>query len=83
MKKFKYLGLAILLILISCNKSNKLVDITSKIEKDAGFVDLVLSITEKKETDSAFVYTAKGLYNTEEVGIQISPSWREHEHYER
>ena len=72
MKKIKYLGLATLLAFISCNKSNELVDITSKIEKDTGFIDLVLSISEKKETDSTFVYSAIGLYNSVEVGIEIS-----------
>ena len=54
------------------NKGNNLIDITSKIDKSSGFIDLTLNIIDTKETDSSFVYLAKGLYNADTVGIQIS-----------
>jgi hypothetical protein len=68
-------GLLILSGLYSCteqSKVNYLIDITSKIDKSSGFIDLSLSIIDKKETDTSFVYLAKGLYKNDTVGIQIS-----------
>jgi len=68
-------GLLILFGLYSCSEQNKvisLIDITSRIDKSSGFIDLTLNIIDKKETDSSFVYLAEGLYNADTVGIQIS-----------
>jgi hypothetical protein len=56
--------------MFSCSQNN-LVDITSKIVKTSGFADIALSITDTKETDSMFVYTAQGLYKSDTVGIEI------------
>jgi hypothetical protein len=61
----------ILISIFSCSQNN-LVDITSKIVKTSGFVDIALTITDKKETDSMFVYTAQGLYKSDTVGIEIA-----------
>ena len=65
----------ILFGLYSCaqrSKVNSLIDITSKVDKSSGFIDLTLSIIDKKETDSAFVYFGEGLYKSDTVGIQVS-----------
>ena len=75
MNKLIY-GLIILIGLSSCSseevKTEKLTDITSRIEKTAGFVDLTLTITNTADTDSSYVYIAQGLYNSDTVGIEVS-----------
>lgn len=76
MKKILF-GFLILLGFASCEHKSKiesknLIDITSKIDKSTGFIDLSLSITDTKENDSTFVYIAKGLYKNDTVGIKIS-----------
>lgn len=68
-------GLLILAGLYSCSgqRSQKgLLDITSRIDEASGFINLTLNITDKKETDSTFIYTAKGLFKSDTVGIQVS-----------
>lgn len=74
MKKFFY-GLTILIGLYSCSqqvKKNNLIDITSRIDKASGFVDLALTIVEKSQTDSTYLYIAQGLYKSDTVGVEIS-----------
>lgn len=74
MKKIA-LGLVTLFGITSCSQQNNmkdLTDITSRIDKSSGFIDLTLVITDKKETDSTFIYKAEGLYKSDTVGIQIS-----------
>jgi hypothetical protein len=74
MKKIFY-GLSILIGFYSCSqqvKQNKLIDITSRIDKASGFVDLTLPIVNKNQTDSTYLYIAQGLYKSDTVGIEIS-----------
>lgn len=70
MKKFIFASL-ILTTFFSCSHNN-LVDITSKTVQTSGFQDVALSITDTKETDSMYVYTALGLYKSDTVGMEIS-----------
>ncbi len=74
MKNIFY-GLTFLIVFYSCSqqlKQNKLVDITSRIDKASGFVDLALTIVDKNQTDSTYLYIAQGLYKLDTVGIEIS-----------
>jgi hypothetical protein len=52
----------------------KLEDITSRINKEEGFVDIFLKITEDTKTDTSHIYIAKGLYKNRTVGLQIEVS---------
>lgn len=70
MKKFLFASL-ILTSMFSCSQNN-IIDITSKTVKTSEFQDVALNITDTKETDSMFVYTAQGLYKSDTVGIKIS-----------
>ncbi len=71
----KHLIVLLLAFLVSCENSsntNRLVDITSKIDKTSGILDLTLSITNNNATDSTMNYTAIGLYKTDTVGMEVS-----------
>ena len=73
--KNAFYGLLIMTGLYSCTqqeKQNHLIDITSNIDQSSGFVDLTLTIVDKKETDSTFVYVAEGLHKSDTVGIEVS-----------
>ena len=48
--------------------------ITSRIDVEEGWKDIFLKITEDKRTDTSHIYTAKGLYKEEVVGLQIEIS---------
>jgi len=74
MQKIFY-GLIILIGFNSCSqqvKQSELIDVTSKMDKSSGFVDLALTIVDNKQTDSTYEYIAQGLYNSDTVGIEIS-----------
>jgi hypothetical protein len=61
-----------LLFLFSCKPPEKgLTQIVLK-KADDGFVDLVLNIVDKKETDSTIIFKVQGLHNADTVGLEIS-----------
>jgi hypothetical protein len=73
--KVNLLNLLVIIGIVSCTtqvKKNNIADITAGIDKSSGFVDLILTIIDKKETDSSYVYRAEGLYKSDTVGIDIS-----------
>lgn len=49
----------------------KLEDITSRIDPEEGWNDIFLKISEKTKTQSSVIYTAKGLYKEQVVGISV------------
>lgn len=61
-----------LLFLFSCKPPEKgLTQIVVK-KADDGFIDVMLNIVGKKETDSTVIFKAQGLDNTDTVGLEIS-----------
>ncbi|QNN42111.1 hypothetical protein [Pedobacter roseus] len=71
MKK-NLLSLITIFLLFSCKPSEK--DLTQIVIKkaDDGFIDLMLNIVSKKETDSTVIFKAQGLDHTDTVGLEIS-----------
>ncbi len=72
----KKIAIALLMVfgfyMCTRNQTNSITNITSKLDKSTGFVDLALSIVDKKETDSTYQYLAQALYDKDTVGIEIS-----------
>jgi hypothetical protein len=52
-------------------QTNKLVDITSRLDQAEGWSDIFLTITADTKTDISHIYIAKGLYKGKTVGLQI------------
>jgi hypothetical protein len=49
----------------------KLEEITSRIDPEEGWNDIFLKITDQTKTSSSVIYTAKGLYEEQIVGICV------------
>ena len=55
-------------------QTDKLVDITSRLDVAEGWSDIFLYITADTKTDTTHIYIAKGLYKGKTVGLQIEVS---------
>ena len=52
----------------------RLEDITSRIDKEEGWIDVFLKITSEVKTDTSHIYVARGLFGNKIVGVQIEIS---------
>ena len=55
----------------NAQQTDKLVDITSRLDQAEGWSDIFLTITADTKTDTSHIYIAKGLYKDKTVGLQI------------
>lgn len=52
-------------------QTDKLVDITSRLDQAEGWSDIFLAIIADTKTDTSHIYIAKGIYKGKTVGLQI------------
>jgi len=80
MAKFFIIYMALFPFLFSCesnhsspaaNDSTLLEDINARINPEDGWNDIFLKIVKDQKTDSSHIYTVKGLYKEQTVGLQI------------
>mgnify|MGYP003575406996 CR=1 FL=1 len=55
----------------AANDSTSLEDINARINPEDGWNDIFLKIVKDQKTDSSHIYTVKGLYKEQTVGLQI------------
>lgn len=55
----------------AANDSASLEDINARINPEDGWNDIFLKIVKDQKTDSSHIYTVKGLYKEQTVGLQI------------
>ncbi|WP_029278257.1 hypothetical protein [Pedobacter borealis] len=70
--KRNLLNVITLLFLFSCKPPEKGLTQIALKKADDGFIDVMLNIVDKKETDSTVIFKAQGLDNTDTVGLEIS-----------